>query len=187
MTDSQGGVGRAATELVDEMQRLQQNSKVHDEQAVQESARAFTVAMEDAKKTRNAERARDAHKIAVAHAAADVLRQAQRQMHGADHGKSGAGSNAVNGGGAGSLSSLTQRDNYPKSTYLARTLQHMLSTQDDVTKIMQDVLSGQQFSPPDVLKMQSQIFRHVQEIEFTTKALEKAEGGVKVILNTQMG
>ena len=55
-----------------------------------------------------------------------------------------------------------------------------------MTKIMHMALSGRQFSPTELLAMQAGVYRFSQELHLTGKVVEKATGGIKQTLNTQV-
>ncbi len=69
---------------------------------------------------------------------------------------------------------------------LTSMLQNLLTGQDKMTKIMDVALSGRQFSPSELLAMQAGVYRFTQELDLTSKVVEKATGGIKQTLNTQV-
>lgn len=69
---------------------------------------------------------------------------------------------------------------------LTKMLSSLLTGQDKMTKIMNMALSGRQFSPSELLAMQAGVYRFTQELDLTSKVVEKATGGIKQTLNTQV-
>jgi hypothetical protein len=69
---------------------------------------------------------------------------------------------------------------------LAGMLDNLINGQDKMTKIMHMALSGRQFSPTELLAMQAGVYRFSQELDLTSKVVEKATGGIKQTLNTQV-
>ena len=69
---------------------------------------------------------------------------------------------------------------------LTTMLEGLINGQDKMTKIMHIALSGRQFSPTELLAMQAGVYRFTQELDLTSKVVEKATGGIKQTLNTQV-
>lgn len=67
-----------------------------------------------------------------------------------------------------------------------KVLQEMMDGQDKMNGIMKMALSGRQFSPPELLAMQAGVYRFSQELELTSKVIEKATSGIKQTMNTQV-
>jgi hypothetical protein len=69
---------------------------------------------------------------------------------------------------------------------LTKMIDNLVNGQDKMTKIMHLALSGRQFSPTELLAMQAGVYRFSQELDLTSKVVEKASGGIKQTLNTQV-
>ena len=69
---------------------------------------------------------------------------------------------------------------------VADLLENLVNGQDKMTNIMNLALSGRQFSPPELIAMQAGVYRFSQELELTSKVVEKATSGVKQTMNTQV-
>lgn len=69
---------------------------------------------------------------------------------------------------------------------IASMLESMVNGQDKMTEIMNMALSGRQFSPPELIAMQAGVYKFTQELELTSKVIEKATSGVKQTMNTQV-
>ncbi len=73
-----------------------------------------------------------------------------------------------------------------KESKLASMLENLINGQDKMKQIMDLALSGKQFSPTDLMAMQAGVYRFTQELDLTSKVVEKATGGIKQTLNTQV-
>jgi hypothetical protein len=60
------------------------------------------------------------------------------------------------------------------------------AAQKRLDHILQLAQSGKSFSPAELLAMQAQIHRASQELDLAGKVVEKATGGVKQVLQTQV-
>lgn len=69
---------------------------------------------------------------------------------------------------------------------IANMLESMINGQDKMTNIMNMALSGRQFSPPELIAMQAGVYKFTQELELTSKVIEKATSGIKQTMNTQV-
>ncbi|OGQ92200.1 MAG: hypothetical protein A2289_02530 [Deltaproteobacteria bacterium RIFOXYA12_FULL_58_15] len=73
-----------------------------------------------------------------------------------------------------------------QQTRLTKMLDGLLGGQDRMTKIMDMALSGKQFSAQELIAMQAGVYRFSQEVELTSKVVEKATSGIKQTMNTQV-
>jgi hypothetical protein len=78
----------------------------------------------------------------------------------------------------------------PRVTAAAQKVSDVLDRVSSAQKRMDDVLalaqSGKSFSPAELLALQSQVYRASQELDLAGKVVEKATGGVKQVLQTQV-
>lgn len=159
-----GGIGKAAGELLQEMQKaqkeLQQLDKIQGGQGP--SSTSFQSVM-DTQSTQGVQATNQVQATAESH---KVLLQA----------KVNANLPSTRVGKAAE----TQR------TRLAQMLDGLLNGQDKMQGIMNMALSGRQFSPPELIAMQAGVYRFSQELELTSKVIEKATSGIKQTMNTQV-
>ena len=165
---SETGIAQAASHLLDEMRHAQGEVRQREQHAAEEASRAFHVAMEESKKTQANERVRFRKEQIAKTSGGATLRNAL----------AGTFSPRVT-----LVGEAARRDN----SRLAKLLGHLIAGQDKMAEIIRDSLSGKQFSSSDILQMQAQVFRYCQELEYSTKVVEKADTGTKQILNTQIG
>jgi len=168
MTDpSGGGIGKAAGELMKEMQRAQndmQQQKINQpgsagsfDQVMQAQGTQATTAAQQVQATQQVQASQEATK---------VLMQA----------KINAATPSTRVGAAAKS----------EESRLGGMLQKLIGGQDKMTQIMNMAMSGRQFSPAELLAMQAGIYRFTQELELTSKVVEKATSGIKQTMNTQV-
>lgn len=169
MDASGGGIGKAADELLKEMQKAQSEMQ-HKEKAgaAGEPNQAFQNAMQahDVTGAQNVSQVNAAQHATGVQASSNVLLQA----------KVNATSPSMRVGEA----AQAQRSK------MAQMLEELVGGQDKMTGIMKMALSGRQFSPPELLAMQAGVYRFSQELELTSKVVEKATSGIKQTMNTQV-
>ena len=68
----------------------------------------------------------------------------------------------------------------------AQTLDQLSAAQSRMDKVLELAQSGKTFSPAELLSLQAQVYRASQEIDLAGKVVEKATGGVKQVLQTQV-
>lgn len=77
-----------------------------------------------------------------------------------------------------------------RATPATQRVSDVLDRVSSAQKRMDDVLalaqSGKSFSPAELLALQSQVYRASQELDLAGKVVEKATGGVKQVLQTQL-
>ncbi|MFO0594290.1 MAG: ATP-dependent helicase HrpB [Myxococcaceae bacterium] len=67
-----------------------------------------------------------------------------------------------------------------------RVLDQVNQAQARMEKILQLAESGKSFSPAELLSLQTHVYRASQELDLAGKVVEKATGGVKQVLQTQV-
>ena len=68
----------------------------------------------------------------------------------------------------------------------ARAIDQVSSAQTRMDKVLELAQSGKTFSPAELLALQTQMYRASQELDLAGKVVEKATGGVKQVLQTQV-
>ncbi|MBK7858236.1 MAG: ATP-dependent helicase HrpB [Archangiaceae bacterium] len=68
----------------------------------------------------------------------------------------------------------------------ARAIDQVSSAQTRMDKVLELAQSGKTFTPAELLALQTQMYRASQELDLAGKVVEKATGGVKQVLQTQV-
>ncbi len=163
MDPSGGGIGKAAGELMKEMQKAQSELQQLDQS---NQAGGPNQGFQNVMNAQQTQGAQATNQVQGTREASKILQQA----------KINATSPATRVGRAAKT----------KRSRLAKMLEGMLNGQDKMTKIMNMALSGRQFSPPELIAMQAGVYRFSQELELTSKVVEKATSGIKQTMNTQV-
>jgi len=65
-------------------------------------------------------------------------------------------------------------------------LDRVSQAQRQMEQLLELARSGTSFSPAELLSLQAQVYRASQELDLAGKVVEKATGGVKQVLQTQV-
>jgi hypothetical protein len=68
----------------------------------------------------------------------------------------------------------------------AKVLDQVNAAQNRMEQILHMAESGKSFSPAELLSLQTHVYRASQELDLAGKVVEKATGGVKQVLQTQV-
>jgi len=74
----------------------------------------------------------------------------------------------------------------PMMNGVQRIMEDVMQGQNKLEEIMNLSLSGRNFSAPELLAMQAGVYRFSQELELTSKVVEKATSTIKQTMNTQV-
>ncbi len=77
-------------------------------------------------------------------------------------------------------------DTKPMMSGLHRILEDVMQGQNKLEEIIGLALSGRNFSTPELLALQAGVYRFTQELELTSKVVEKATATIKQTMNTQV-
>ena len=77
-------------------------------------------------------------------------------------------------------------DSKPMMNGLHRILEDVMQGQNKLEEIINLALSGRNFSTPELLALQAGVYRFTQELELTSKVVEKATSTIKQTMNTQV-
>ncbi len=77
-------------------------------------------------------------------------------------------------------------DTRPLVSGLHRMMEDVMSGQHKLEQIINMSLSGKNFSTSELLAMQAGVYRFTQELELTSKVVEKATSTIKQTMNTQV-
>ncbi|NVJ19748.1 ATP-dependent helicase HrpB [Myxococcus sp. AM011] len=73
-----------------------------------------------------------------------------------------------------------------REQHAARALERVGQAQKRLDRILEMAESGRDFTPGELLALQAQVYRASQELDLAGKVVEKATGGVKQVLQTQV-
>jgi hypothetical protein len=154
------GIGKAARELMSEMQKMQQQEQNSPDKAGQSSdSKSF-------QDTMNAQMSQAAQQVQAPTGPAEILSQAKVD--------------------AATPSQRVNPAAEANRSYWGNMIEELVGGQDKMQGIMNMALSGQQFSPPELIAMQAGVYKYAQELELTSKVVEKATSGIKQTMNTQV-
>lgn len=74
----------------------------------------------------------------------------------------------------------------PANSGLQRVMEDVMSGQNKLEEIINLAISGRNFSQSELLALQAGVYRFTQELELTSKVIEKGTSSVKQTLNTQV-
>lgn len=80
----------------------------------------------------------------------------------------------------------TTRTDPGKQVTAAKVLDQVNQAQNRMEQILKLAESGKSFSPAELLSLQTHVYRASQELDLAGKVVEKATGGVKQVLQTQV-
>lgn len=73
-----------------------------------------------------------------------------------------------------------------KQVTASKVLDQVNQAQNRMEQILKMAESGKSFSPAELLSLQTHVYRASQELDLAGKVVEKATGGVKQVLQTQV-
>jgi hypothetical protein len=164
--DTGSGIGKAAEELMKEMQKAQ--AEVHQKSLDKVGGGSPT---------------QDFGQVLQSHQTQEVGKVSTSKVHGAHKAANILAQAKIN---ASAPSQKVNEVATAQRSKMADMLQELIGGQDKMTGIMKMALSGRQFSPPELLAMQAGVYRFSQELELTSKVIEKATSGIKQTMNTQV-
>lgn len=167
-----GGIGKASQQMMQELQKQMgdQAQKTGGGQGPEKVAQ-----FNDVMQTQNAQQvnpALDATKVQEATKASDVLRTAQSQQVG------------------GVDKSIDVKRVEPKAetkeSGLKAILNQVVDGQNKLDQVIKMATSGKTYGNQELLAIQAAVYKFSQELELTSKVVEKATSGVKQTMQTQV-
>jgi len=74
----------------------------------------------------------------------------------------------------------------PTNSAVTRVMSQVHSAQARMDRVLELASSGKHFSAAELLSLQTHVYRASQELDLAGKVVEKATGGVKQVLQTQV-
>jgi len=91
-------------------------------------------------------------------------------------------SKAVNGANVGTAAAPQRVE----AKAAAQVLERINTAQKQMDQILKLAQSGKSFTPAELLSLQAQVYSASQQLDLAGKVVEKATGGVKQVLQTQV-
>jgi hypothetical protein len=88
--------------------------------------------------------------------------------------------------GAEAPQPIEQVEGGEEASRLENFVQDVMSDEKKIDEMMESCLNGGDMSQDEMLQMQSLIYGYSQKVDLATKVVEKAAGGVKQMMNTQV-
>jgi len=175
MADPTGGIGKASAQMMQEMQK--EMAKVQEQNGPQKAGFNDVMAQQgvnDPTKVADVQKVQEVQKTQQTTAAADVLRTAQSNA-----------TNPVNGVdksiGVKPVEGTTKAESGFKAV-----LNQVVQGQDKLDQIIKMATNGKQYGQQELLAIQAAVYKFSQELELTSKVVEKATSGVKQTMQTQV-
>lgn len=164
MDPTGGGVGKAAGELLKEMQQAQEELQKMDQKGP-DQAGSFQDTLQ-AQQTQGPQATNQVQQVEATTKSSNVLMNAK-----------------VNSMTPTTKVGATARS---QRSQMANMIEGLVNGQDKMTQIMDLAMSNKKMSPQELLAMQAGVYRFSQELELTSKVVEKATSGIKQTMNTQV-
>lgn len=87
---------------------------------------------------------------------------------------------------AGATSPTANPASSPAMESAAQAIHRVNQAQQRMEQVLKLAESGRAFSPAELLALQAHVYRASQELDLAGKVVEKATGGVKQVLQTQV-
>lgn len=160
-----GGLGKAAQQMMQQVQ--QQATQAQKGGATQAAGEGGKF---DKMMAQNTQQVQDPSKVQEATKAMDVLKSAK-----AGHVDPSLG-----------VKQVEAVKDPQKMDGVKRVLSNVMDGQNALDSIISKASSGKQFSNQELLAMQAGVYKFSQELELTSKVVEKATSGVKQTMQTQV-
>jgi hypothetical protein len=172
MADPTGGIGKASAQMMQEMQK--EMAKVQEQNGPQKAGFQDVMAQQgvnDPTKVQDVQKVAEVQKTQQATQAADVLRTAQnQQVNGVDK----------------SIGVKQVEPTTKTESGLKAVLNQVVEGQNKLDQIIKMATSGKTYGNQELLAIQASVYKFSQELELTSKVVEKATSGVKQTMQTQV-
>jgi len=176
MTDPvSGGIGKASQQMMQELQKQMQQEIQQQQQTQQTQSTQFeglvsqNQGVQQAQQVQDVQKVTETTKVADATRATDVLKAAVQQ-----------------GGSVDPSGKIKAPDQSQASKGLKKLLGEVVEGQNKLDDIIKMATSGKQYGQQDLLAIQASVYKFSQELDLTSKVVEKATSGVKQTMQTQV-
>jgi hypothetical protein len=170
MADPTGGIGKASAQMMQEMQK-QMAQQAQEQQKVGGPQFDNVMANKGVNDPTKVQELTKVTEIQKTHTAADVLRTAQAQQV----------------GGVDTSIDVKRVEGAQKTeSGLKALLGQVVEGQNKLDEIIKMATSGKTYGNQELLAIQASVYKFSQELELTSKVVEKATSGVKQTMQTQV-
>lgn len=164
-----GGIGKASAQMMQELQKQASELATKNKDV----AKTDFSSVQDTQKVADVQKVQETQKTNEATKAVDVLKAAQnKSVGGADEARLG-------------VKTVDNAKGAQKSGF-KRLLDQIVSGQNKLDDIIKLSMSGKKFDYQQLLAIQASVHKFSQELELTSKVVEKATSGVKQTMQTQV-
>lgn len=167
-----GGIGKASQQMMQELQKqMSENQNVAGKGGAQ-GPQFNEMMAQNTQGVQAQNPAMDATKVQEATKAADVLRTAQSQQ--------------VTGVDKSLGVKPVEAKAEARESGLKSILNQVVDGQNKLDQVIKMATSGKQYGNQELLAIQAAVYKFSQELELTSKVVEKATSGVKQTMQTQV-
>lgn len=166
-----GGIGKASQQMMQELQRQMQEVQ---QQKVEKPEANFgdmvankTQGVNDVQQVQQVQKVQETQKVTESQKATDVLKTAVAQ-------------------GPEGVPSAKSVDPSSSSKGLKKLLGEVVEGQNKLDDIIKMATSGKTYGNQELLAIQASVYKFSQELELTSKVVEKATSGIKQTMQTQV-
>ncbi|MCC6810401.1 MAG: hypothetical protein IT381_23420 [Deltaproteobacteria bacterium] len=164
-----GGMGKSSQDMVKELQKMQQQDLKQDKP--QEGGAKFGQALNNQQVNQTSE-AQNLQKVQDASKAQQTIQA--------------AASNKMNANVGMNTSQRVGEAGKSEKGMFKGVVKELMAGQNKMEDLMKVAMSGQKLSNQEMLGIQAGVYMFSQQMELTSKVIEKATSGIKQTLNTQL-
>jgi len=168
-----GGIGKASQKMMAELSKQAQELNKSQDVGKADFAKVQT---QQTQQVADVQKVQDVQKTTETNKAVDVLKAAQKNAVG----KVNATDNVRLG-----VKTVDSADGAKKGGFKT-LLDQIVSGQNKLDDIIKLAMSGKKFGNSELLAIQASVHKFSQELELTSKVVEKATSGVKQTMQTQV-
>lgn len=177
MTDpTSGGIGKASQQMMEELQKqMQSQTQQLEQQTTQKAQFHETMQAQQMQQTQGVNGTNpvnDVQKVGDVKSGADVLRTAQAQ--------------SVNGTTSTPDVKKVEAKAEAKESGFKSMLNQIVDGQNKLDQIIKMATSGKTYGNQELLAIQAAVYKFSNELDLTSKVVEKATSGVKQTMQTQV-
>jgi len=171
MADPTGGIGKASAQMMQEMQKQMQQA-AQEQQKVGGAQFNDVMSQQGVNDPSKVAELQKTQQVQQPNSAADVLRTAQSQQV----------------GGVDKSLDVKRVEGAQKTSEsgLKALLGQVVEGQGKLDQIIKMATSGKTYGNQELLAIQASVYKFSQELELTSKVVEKATSGVKQTMQTQV-